>query len=69
MVMRPDVVVHLHADPAVAAARKPAFSASETGNREGVPDLSAAAFIGYQRALAGMLESFAGQDGWVCVDT
>ncbi len=67
-VLRPDVVIHLHADPAVAAARKPAFSGSETGNREGVPELSAAAFTDYQRDLAEVLESFAGKDGWVCVD-
>ena len=68
-ILRPDVVVHLHADPAVAAARKPSFSGSETGNREGVPELSAAAFTDYQRNLAEVLESFAGQGGWVCVDT
>ena len=68
-ILRPDVVVHLHADPAVAAARKPAFSGSETGNHEGVPELSAAAFTDYQRDLAGVLESFAAKGGWVCVDT
>jgi hypothetical protein len=68
-ILRPDVVVHLHADPAVAAARKPAFSGSETGNREGVPEPSAAAFTDYQRDLAEVLESFAGKGGWVCVDT
>jgi len=67
-ILRPDVVVHLHADPAVAAARKPAFSGSETGNREGVPELSAAAFTDYQGDLAEVLESFAGKGGWVCVD-
>jgi thymidylate kinase len=66
---QPDVVIHLHADPAVAAARKPAFSGSETGNREGVPELSAGAFAAYQRDLAEVLESFAGKGGWVCVDT
>jgi dTMP kinase len=66
---QPDVVVHLHATPAVAAARKPAFSGSETGNREGVPELSAAAFAAYQEGLAEVLESFAGKGGWVCVDT
>jgi thymidylate kinase len=69
-ILRPDVVVHLHADPAVAAARKPAFSGSETGNREGVQELSATAFTRYQQRLAGVLESFAGTGGgWVCVDT
>jgi thymidylate kinase len=62
-ILRPDVVVHLHADPAAAAARKPAFSGSETGNREGAPELSAAAFTDYQRNLAGVLESFAGKGG------
>ena len=67
-ILQPDVVVHLHADPAVAAARKPSFSGSETGNREGVPELSAAAFAHYQRSLAEVLESFAGQGGWACVD-
>jgi thymidylate kinase len=67
-ILRPDVVVHLHADPATAAARKSAFSGSETGNREGTPELSAAAFTDYQRNLAGVLESFAGKGGWVCVD-
>jgi thymidylate kinase len=66
---QPDVVVHLHADPAVAAARKSAFSASETGNREGIPELSAGAFAAYQADLAEVLESFAGKGGWVCVDT
>jgi hypothetical protein len=66
---RPDVVVHLHADPAVAAARKPAFSGSETGNREGIPELSAPAFAAYQGDLAEVLESLAGKGGWVCVDT
>jgi thymidylate kinase len=68
-ILRPDLVVHLHADPAVAAARKAVFSGSETGNREGVPELSAAAFADYQRSLAEVLESFAGKGGWVCVDT
>jgi thymidylate kinase len=68
-VLRPDVVVHLHADPAVAAARKPGFSASETGNREGAAELSAAAFAQYQRGVGLVLESFAGEGGWVCVDT
>ena len=66
---QPDAVVHLHAAPAVAAARKPAFSGSETGNREGAPELSAAAFATYQAHLAEVLESFAGKGGWVCVDT
>src|SRR5579875_1432549 len=47
-IAQPDVVVHLRADPVVAAARKGKFSASETGNREGVPDLSAQAFTSYQ---------------------
>jgi thymidylate kinase len=66
---QPDTVVHLRADPAVAAARKPAFSGCETGNREGVPELSAAAFAAYQLDLAATLESFADKGGWVCVDT
>lgn len=68
-IMRPDVVVHLHAHPAVAAGRKSAFSGSETGNREGAPELSAVAFTDYQQGLAEVLESFAARDGWVCVDT
>jgi thymidylate kinase len=67
-ILQPDVVVHLHADPAVAAARKRTFSRSETGNREEVPDLSAAGFTEYQRTLAEVLESFAGKERWVCVD-
>lgn len=67
-ILRPDLVVHLHVAPAVAAARKPAFSGSETGNREGAPELSPAAFTDYQRNLAGVLESFAGKGGWICVD-
>lgn len=66
---QPDVVVHLHADPAVAAARKRTFSGSETGNLEGVAELSAEAFAAYQRDLAEVLESFAGKGGWACVDT
>jgi thymidylate kinase len=66
---QPDAVVHLHADPAAAAARKPAFSGSETGNREGAPELSASAFTAYQQDLAEVLESFAGKGGWVCMDT
>jgi thymidylate kinase len=67
--LQPDVVVHLHADPEVAAARKSAFSGSETGNREGTPNLSAAAFTDYQARLAEIIESFASKEGWVCVDT
>lgn len=67
-ILRPDVVVHLHADPAVAAARKPSFSRSETGNGEEASDLSAAGFTEYQRTLADVLESFAGEERWVCVD-
>jgi len=66
---QPDVVVHLHADPVIAAARKPTFSGSETGNRDGVPELSAAAFAAYQRDLGEVLETFAGKGGWACVDT
>lgn len=66
---QPDIVVHLRADPAVAAARKATFSGSETGNREGVPELSAAAFTDYQQGLAEVLESFAGRCGWLRVDT
>ena len=66
---QPDVVIYLDADPAVAAKRKDAFTGSETGNREGAPDLSAAAFIRYQRSLAEVLESFASNGGWVRVDT
>jgi hypothetical protein len=65
---QPDVVIHLHADPAVAAARRAVFSGSETGNREGVPELSAAAFAVYQQDLAEVLESFACTGGWACVD-
>jgi thymidylate kinase len=65
---QPDVIVHLHTDPVVAAARKPGFSASETGNREGTPELSAVTFAAYQQDLAEVLESFAGKAGWVCVD-
>jgi thymidylate kinase len=68
-ILRPDVVVHLHAEPAIAAARKTTFSGSETGNREGTPDLSAAAFTSYQRSLAEVLESFASKGGWTRVDT
>jgi thymidylate kinase len=65
---QPTVVVHLHADPAAAAARKITFTGSETGNREGTAELSAAAFTGYQRSLAGVLESFAGTGRWTRVD-
>lgn len=65
---RPAIVVHLHADPAVAAARKTAFTGSETGNGEGTAELSAAAFTDYQRKLAGTLESFADAGGWTRVD-
>jgi thymidylate kinase len=67
-VPRPTVVVHLHADPAVAAARKAAFTGSETGNGEGAAELSAVAFTSYQRRLAGVLESFASADGWTRLD-
>ncbi len=67
-ITQPDVVVHLRADPVVAAARKPVFSGSETGNREGDPDLSVCAFTVYQQRLAGVLESFACRSGWVSLD-
>lgn len=66
---QPDLIVYLRADPAQAAARKPAMSGSETGHGEGDPDLSAAAFTAYQRRLAGVFDSFASQLGWPCVDT
>lgn len=65
---RPTVVVYLSTDPAVAAARKGAFTGSETGNGDGTGELSAAAFTGYQRKLAGVLESFASADGWTWVN-
>jgi thymidylate kinase len=65
---RPAIIVHLHADPAVAAARKTAFTGSETGNRGGTAELSAAAFTGYQLSLAVVLESFASTGGWTRVD-
>lgn len=68
-IQRPALVVHLHADPTEAAARKAVFSGSETGNREGTPELSRAAFANYQSGVAEVLESFAGRGGWACVDT
>jgi thymidylate kinase len=66
---QPELIVYLRADPAQAAARKPAMSGSETGQGEGGPDLSAAAFTAYQRRLAAVLDGFAGQLGWPRVDT
>jgi thymidylate kinase len=61
----PDLVIYLRVDPAVAAARKGAIAASEAGNHEGPADLSVGAFAAYQRRLAGMLDAFARDQGWV----
>lgn len=66
---RPDLVVHLRADPARAAARKAAVSGSETGSCGGsVAQLSRASFEVYQRRLDEVLAGFAGRGGWVDLD-
>ncbi|MGQ0776610.1 MAG: dTMP kinase [Pseudonocardiales bacterium] len=65
---RPDLVIRLNIDPAVAAARKNTFSVSESGNREGLVELSANAFTEYQRRLSAVLEEFAEQEGWASVE-
>jgi hypothetical protein len=64
----PDLVIHLRVDPAVAAARKDAFAASEAGNREGPAELSADAFTAYQRRLDGVLAGFATEGGWASLE-
>jgi thymidylate kinase len=61
---RPDLVIHLRVDPAVAARRKGAIAASEAGNHEGPADLSVGAFVAYQQQLAGVLDDFATDEGW-----
>lgn len=65
---RPDLVIRLDIDPAVAAARKHTFSISESGNHEGLVELSAKAFTDYQRRLSMVLEEFAEQEGWASLE-
>lgn len=64
----PDLVIMLAVDPAVAAARKETFSASEAGNHDGEVVLSAEAFVDYQRRVAAVLAEFADLEGWVVLD-
>ncbi|MGH3939373.1 MAG: hypothetical protein ACRDTG_12195 [Pseudonocardiaceae bacterium] len=61
---RPDLVIRLDIDPAVAAVRKHTFSISESGNHEGSVELSAKAFTDYQFRLSMVLEEFAAQERW-----
>lgn len=65
---RPDLVIRLDIDPAVAAVRKHTFSISESGNHEGSVELSAKAFTDYQRRLSTVLEEFAAQEGWASLE-
>jgi thymidylate kinase len=65
---RPDLVVHLRADPARAAVRKLVLSGSETGSGDGRAQPSNADFEVYQRRLDEVLERFARDDGWVSLD-
>lgn len=65
---RPDLVIRLDIDPAVAAARKSTFSISESGNHEGSVELSSKAFTDYQRRLSMVLDEFADQEGWVSLE-
>lgn len=69
MVPQPDLVVLLRTDARLAATRKAAMSGSETGNREGAPDLSEQAFSCYQGRLGRALEGFASRLGWTDLDT
>ena len=66
--LQPDLIVRLRADPSVAAARKPAIAASETGGRGTARHLLPVAFAAYQRRVDQVLEEFAAQDGWVNLD-
>jgi thymidylate kinase len=65
---RPDLVVHLQLDPAVAARRKDRIAISEAGNHEGVVALTAQAFIDYQQRLAVVLDGWSRRDGWTGLD-
>lgn len=67
-VLQPDLVIRLHLDPEVAAARKPVIAASEAGNHEGRLPLTPDGFVAYQRRLARTLDEFAEARGWVTVD-
>lgn len=65
---RPDLVIRLHLDPEVAAARKQTFAISEAGNHEGAVERSAQEFIAYQQRLSAVLEEFAQAEGWVSLE-
>jgi thymidylate kinase len=65
MVVRPDLTVHLRADPGRAAIRKRVLSGSETGDGTA---LTRASFAAYQHRVDEVLASFAGRDGWVDLD-
>jgi thymidylate kinase len=67
-VIRPDLVIRLDMDPAVAAARKRVIAVSEAGNHEGAVELTSDAFVAYQRRLAAVLDEFARAEGWVSLD-
>lgn len=65
---RPDLVIRLVIDPAVAASRKQRFTRSDSGNREGPVELSASTFADYQSRVSKVLEDFALQWGWESLD-
>ena len=67
-VLRPDLVIRLDIDPALAAARKPVITASEAGNHEGTVERSAAGFVAYQQRLAQVLDEFGRSEGWLVLD-
>ncbi len=67
--VQPDLVIHLHLPPQIAAERKTAFAISEAGNMEGPVELSMDSFVAYQSRLAGVLASFAREEGWQTIDT
>ena len=63
----PDLVVRIHIDPQVAAARKPVITASEAGNHDGVVR-GRSQFIDYQHRLAAVLDAMGERAGWQVLD-
>jgi dTMP kinase len=62
-----DEVVFLDIDPAVAAARKGAFTQAEVGGLDGGTARSADAFVGYQSSVRERLLARAQQKGWISI--
>jgi dTMP kinase len=66
---KPDLVILLDADPAVAATRKRTFSASEAGNADGLSGLTTANFVQYQNRVRASLDELLSSENVVRVNT